>query len=204
MNDLRIAFRQLLKDPGFSAVVVLTLAIGIGANTAVFSLVNALLLRPLPVKDAAGLLAICYHEKDGRLTLPNVSFPFYRAYRDESRSFSPFIGYAPVPVTLLEGEKRENVQVQLVSGNYFTALGVSPTLGRGFSLSEDEVPGRDAVAVISHECWRGRFGSDPGILGRTVNLSNQTLTIIGVAPAGFRGLYTFVAPEFWTPTAMEQ
>src|SRR5215212_5114808 len=107
MNDLRYALRQLLKSPGFTAVVVLTLGLGIGATTAIFSLVDALLLRPLPVKDASALLAIGYRDKDFKLLFPNVSYPFYRLYRDESRSFADFIGYAPISVTVRAPEKRE-------------------------------------------------------------------------------------------------
>ena len=164
LQDLRYAFRTLGKDPTFTAIVLLALSLGIGANTAVFSVVNALLLRPLPVKDAAGLLAVCYQDKAGELTFPNVSYPQYRAYRDESRSFSDFIGYAPVSVALPREGRREYVPAQVVSGNYFAALGVSPDVGRAFSPGEDEVPGRDPVVVISHECWRSRFGSDPGIV----------------------------------------
>jgi predicted permease len=204
MNDLRFAFRQLLKNPGFTVVAVLTLALGIGANTAIFSLVDELLLRPLPVKDAAGLLAIGYRDKDFKLIFPNVSFPYYRMYRDESRSFSDFIGYAPISLTVREQDKREGMSAQLVSGNYFAALGIKPVLGRMLAPADDEVPGRDAVAVIGHQHWQRRYGGDTNVIGQTIRVGNQDLTIVGVAPAGFHGLYPFNAPQFWAPTAMEQ
>src|SRR5437660_6994674 len=104
----------------------------------------------------------------------------------------------------MQENKREGVAAQLVSGNYFTGLGVRPILGRVFSPAEDAAPGRDPVAVISWECWQSRFSGDTNVIGRPLHVANQDLVIIGVAPAGFRGLYPFVAPEFWVPTAMEQ
>jgi predicted permease len=204
MTDLRFAVRQLLKNPGFTAVAVLTLALGIGATTAIFSLVDELLLRPLPVKDAAGLLAIGYRDRDFKLIFPNVSFPYYRTYRDESRSFSDFIGYAPISVTVRELDKREGMSAQLVSGNYFAALGIKAILGRVLAPADDEVPGRDAVAVISHQYWQRRYGGDTNVIGQTFRVGNEDLTIVGVAAEGFHGLYPFNAPQFWAPTAMEQ
>jgi len=194
----------IAEEPGFTAVAVLTLALGIGANTAVFSIINAILLKPLPVKDAAGLLAIGYRNQDGSVAFPNVSFPFFQMYRDQSRSFSQFIGHAPISVAVTEGQKRSVVRGQLVSGNYFDALGIRPIRGRVFSPAEDNVPGRDAVAVLSYDYWQQHFRGDPNVIGQPLRIKDQTLTIIGIAPEGFRGLHSFVAADFWAPTMMEQ
>lgn len=204
-QDLRFAVRTFRKNPGFAAAMVLTLALGIGLNTAVFSIVNDLLLQPLPgIRNPAELFAVCYRNKDGRQINPNISFPFYEMYREECRSFSDLIGYAPIYPKIIEEGRSKAIRTELVSEDYFSVLGVAPALGRTFSTREDENPERDSVAVISHAFWVQRFGEDTNVIGRTLTLNNQSLMIIGVAPKGFHGLSSFGGPEVWMPRSLEQ
>jgi len=165
MNDLKFAFRQLLKNPGFTAVAVLTLALGIGANTAIFGVLNELLFKPLPVKNPDSLVALVLVDGRGGLSEQSISYPIYQDYAELNRALSETIAYAPLFTRVKTTDGREMIQAQIVSGNFFSALGVQPTLGRAFSTDEDRVPLRDAVAIISRGFWTKQFNADPAVIG---------------------------------------
>ncbi len=199
LQDARYAYRTLRKAPGFTAVIVISIALGIAANTTVFSIANGLLWGVLPVKDPGRL--VVFSEGD------SISYPDYIDYRDQTRQV--FEGgvcahFPLVPASLGDHGEPERIWGQAVSGNYFSAVGVTPLLGRGILPSEDEVPGRDAVVVLSHALWRCRFGSDPSILGREVVLNGQRYTVVGVTPPGFTGTDRGFLAEFWVPLAMAE
>src|SRR5216110_2463122 len=186
MKDLKFAIRQLLKNPGFTAVAVLTLALGIGANTATFSLVNEFLLRPLPVKDPEQLFSVVLIDRSGDYANQRIPYPIYLDYREQSRVFSELLAYAPVSAPMQIGDATRYVRIQLVSANFFSALGATPVSGRTFLAEDDQTP----VAVISDSCWRDSFKADPMVIGKTFVLRPNyaeplTCTIVGVAPAGF-------------------
>ena len=201
LQDIRFGLRQLLKRPIFTALAIVSMALGIGANTAIFSLVDTVLLRPLPVREPSKLIAV-----DG--TLPNgtdftlQSFLNYKDYRERSRSFEGLLAYRFVVASLSHNGVNERAWGFTVSGNYFDVLGVKPVLGRAFLPEEDQTPDSHPVVVLSNACWKKRFGGDPSIIGRTVSLNNKTFTIIGVAPEGFVGTEVAYAPEFWSPLMM--
>src|SRR3954470_21022264 len=186
LQDVRFGWRQLLKRPIFTALALVSMALGIGANTTIFSLLETVLLRPLPVQEPSKLIAV-----DG--TLPNgtdftlQSFPNYKDYRDRSRSFDGFLAYRFVVASLSHNGVNERAWGFIVSGNYFDVLGVKPVLGRAFLPEEDRTPGSHPVVVLSDACWRKRFAADPAAVGRTLLINNRPFTIIGVAPKGFAG-----------------
>ncbi len=183
MNDLKFAFRMLMKNPGFTAVVVLTLALGIGANTAIFSAVDRLLVRPLCV-ERPGNLATVGFDAGGNLG-EEFCYPIYRAYREANSCFTGLIAYRPLSLNVAADERAERIEGMVISGNYFSVLGVTPAVGRTFLPEEDQTPGTHPVAVISHRLWRQRFGGDSAVIGRTMNINAQTFSIIGVAPPEF-------------------
>lgn len=200
LHDVRFGVRQLIKRPIFTALAIVSMALGIGANTAIFSLVNTALLRPLPVREPSRLIAV-----DG--TLPSTdftlqSYPNYKDYRDRNQSFEGLFAYRFVVSSLSHKGVNERAWGFLVSGNYFDVLGVKPVLGRAFRPEEDQTPGANPVLVLSHTCWKKRFGRDPSIVGRTISVNNHPFTIIGVAPEGFVGTEVAFAPEFWGPMMM--
>jgi predicted permease len=202
LQDLRYGFRVLRKNPGFTAVAVLTLALGIGASTTVFSWIDAVLLRPLPgVANPSELVAL-------ETLTPNHefianSFPDYRDYRDHLTLVSGLAAAQPGAFTLGEEDHAQRVWGEFVSGNYFAVLGVTPVVGRAFLPEEyGDKPGAYPVAVISHRLWRTRFNSDPGVIGRTILLNRHELTVVGVAPADFRGTITGLAFDVWAPLMM--
>ena len=202
LQDLRFAARSLAKNPAFAAVGVCTLALGIGANAAVFSLVDGMLLRPLPVKDPAELVALySLHGPDRR---PEAfSYPNYLDYRSKSAVFRDVIAQAGVPLSLSTGERAEMVWGEMVTSNYFDVLGVKPALGRMFRETEDRGPGSLPLAVLSDTFWQAHFASDPQVVGKTVRLNGHPFTIVGVAPPGFTEtrLFAFL-PDLWVPLAM--
>ena len=200
-QDVRFGFRQLRKNPGFTAVAVFTLALGIGANTAIFSVVNAVLLRPLPVKAPEQLVALNNAGVGHRF--PAFSYPNYRDLRDQTRVLSDLLGYRFAPVGLSHEGVNQRVWCYLVTGNYFQALGVQPHLGRLFSPDDDRMPGAHPVAVLSYLSWQKRFGGQPGIVGKTFIANGRSYTVIGVAPQGFSGTEIVAAPEIWFPLAMQ-
>jgi predicted permease len=198
LQDLRYALRVLLKAPAFAAVAILTLALGIGANTAVFSVVNALVLRPLPVErpnELAFLETVHYG--------PSQSFPNYRDLRDRNHAFAGLLGYRIAPMELEVNSSAERVWGYLATGNYFDVLGVQPALGRFFHQNDDINPGASPYAVLSYSVWQSRFGADAAIVGKTVGLNRLPYTVLGVAPPDFHGTELFYWPEVWVPMMME-
>ncbi|HEY7505021.1 MAG TPA: ABC transporter permease [Gemmatimonadales bacterium] len=181
-QDLRYAVRQLFRSPGFTAVAVLTLSLGIGANTAIFSVVNAVLLRPLPYPEPSSLVKVEERRPNGA---PNtVSYPNFLDWRTDGALGSIAL-YRPLAFNVGGADRPERVAGALVSADYFRVLGLTPTAGRYFLEGED-APGRDGVAVISHGLWQRRFGGAPSALGRTLMVDGRALTVVGVAPPGFR------------------
>ncbi|HZI94751.1 MAG TPA: ABC transporter permease, partial [Patescibacteria group bacterium] len=205
-KDLRYGVRMLARDPGFTIVAVLALALGVGANTSIFSLVNAFFLRPLPVEDPSSLAWVTAREPETARTI-NPSYPDYLDYieSDEGRQvFSGLAAYHNAPFALAGDGQPERVQGQIVSGNYFAVLGVKAALGRVFTAAEDQVPGAAPVAVISHGLWKRRFGSDMSLPGRTVTLNGQPFSLLGVTPEGFTGTELGDPAEIWVPLAMHE
>src|SRR5882762_632037 len=197
-QDLRFAARTLRKSPGFTAVAVLTLALGIGANTAVFSVVNALVLRPLPVERPKEL-AFLENAHYG----PGQSFPNYKDLRDRNQTFAGLIGYRIAPMELETNRGAERIWGYLATGNYFDILGVQPALGRFFNQNDDLHPGASPYGVLSYSAWQSRFGADPTIIGNTLRLNRLPYSVIGVAPPDFHGTELFYWPEVWVPMMME-
>lgn len=198
VQDLRYGVRMLMKHPGFSFIAILTLALSIGANTAIFSLINALFLRPLPVKSP--------HELVGVFSLENanwangVSYPDFLYLRERNTVLTGLAAYHVID--LADADAREIVGC-VVSSNYFSLLGVQPILGRSFLTAEDEVPGRNPVAVLSYEYWQRQFAGEPSIVGKTVRLNGTTFTVIGIAPSGFDGAQSELTPvAVWIPVMM--
>lgn len=198
VQDLRYGLRMLRKSPGFSAVAVLTLALGIGANTAVFSVVNALLLRPLPVKRP-NELAFVENARYG----PGQSFPNYKDLRDRNHTFAGLVGYRIAPMEMETDTGMQRIWGYLATGNYFDVFGVQPVLGRFFTQGDDLHPGASPYAVLSYSAWRSRFAANPAIVGSTIRLNRLPYTVLGVAPPDFHGTELFYWPEVWVPMMME-
>ncbi len=201
-HDLRYGMRMLIKNPGFTAGVALSLALGIGLNTAIFSLVNALLLRPLPGVEQPDNLIGIYDTRQGSGYF-NVSYPDYLYYRERSQSFSDIVAHWPTPFALSSSGDPVKVDGAIVSGNYFPTLGLKPVRGRFFLPEEDRTPDAHPVAVISYSLWHRHFNSDPDLIGKTVTLNGHGFTVIGIAPAGFTGTLTGLAAELWVPLMMQ-
>ncbi len=180
MNDLRYALRVLFKNPAFSLVAILTLALGIGANAAIFSVVYGVLLRPLPYKDGDRLIIL--HQKSNR-GAANVPFSVHEItdYREQSHTLEGLVEHHTMNFLLLTNNSAERVNTAVVSANFFDVLGIRPILGRTFAAS-DESPGSDAVLILSYEYWRGRHGADPNIVGKIFGLNNRPHKVIGVLP----------------------
>ncbi|MGD2114402.1 MAG: ABC transporter permease [Acidobacteriota bacterium] len=207
VNDLRLALRTLWKTPRLTVAVVLSLALGIGANSAVFTMVKALFLNPSQVEDAPRLAAVFTTDSQmGSVAIYGdqlpVSFPNYEDFRDRNQAFSGLAAYQTMFVSLSQGDRPERIIGEIASGNYFQVLGVDAAIGRTFTPAEDEDKGAHPVTVLSHDFWEKRFGADPSILGRTVRLNNHPFTVIGVAERGFDGLSTISTPSLWVPIAM--
>ena len=190
-----------MKNRGFAAVAILSLALGIGANTTIFTFLNAIFLQPLPVEQPQTLAAVVTLDAHipGYL---GCSYPNYRDYRDRARSFSSLLLYGSVIGTLTGLDQPQRVVFQLVSGNFFQTLGVKPAVGRAFLPEEDSTPGAHPVAVISYALWMRQFGGDAGVLGRSVEINSHTFQIVGVAPRGFEGLSLLNPAAVWVPTMM--
>src|SRR5437588_7053612 len=195
-KDIRYGLRSLLKRPGFTAVALITLALGIGANTAIFSLVNAVLLRPLPFAEPDRLVWMWGKTRNGGMRA-SVSPLDFLDYRKQNQTFEEFAAAfsIPLPMNLSGSGEPERLSAAAVTGNYFQAMGVKPALGRTF-LRENESPGRDQVAVLSYGLWRKRFGGDPAIVNKTVTLDGKAFEVIGVMPRDFSFPQT---AELWVP-----
>ncbi|MFI5092458.1 MAG: ABC transporter permease [Candidatus Acidiferrales bacterium] len=197
-KDLRYAFRMLFKSPGFTLVAVLALGLGIGANTAIFSVFNGMLWRPLPARDSQRLVVLAAKTRDFQFPL-NLSYLDFQDYRQLKSVFSDLVAYSPSPVNFGAQGRPERAWVDLVSGNYFSALGIEPALGRTFAPDEGWVQNKDPLVVLSYKFWQKRFGGDRGVIGQTVQVNNHAFTIIGVAPERYVGAYYFIEPDFYLP-----
>lgn len=202
-QDIMYGARSLARTPVFVIVTVLTLAVGIGANTAVFTMLKGTVLRPLPGVQAAGeLVVVANMSRAGQTRL--VSHAEYIRFRDKSQTFASLAASSPVPMSITIGGTPERVWGEVVSGNYFEMLRVNPALGRALQSRDDQVPGGHPVAVISHALWQSRFGSDPNIVGRALTLGTHSFTIVGVAPRGFRGSVVGLALHVFIPLMMQK
>ena len=199
-HDLRYASRVVTKSPVFTTVVVLTLALGIGLNTAVFSAIDALLLRPLPGTRNSAELVQLYRSQPGGMLYGSNSIPHFNDVRERSGdAFSSVALWSFQPVNLSSSERTQRLFAALASANYFKVLGVNMVVGRGFLAQEDSGRGAHAVTVLSYATWKELFNSDPNIVNRTVILNGQTYSVVGVAPPEFRGSLPVVAPALWVP-----
>src|SRR5262245_22137473 len=199
-QDLRFGARMLLKKPGFTLIAVVTLALGIGANTAVFTLIESAFLRPFPIAEPERVVALSLKTKSGNLQA--FSYPAYKDVRDRNEVLSGLIAHFFVQFNLSHNGDNQIAHGYLVTGNYFDVLGVKPALGRAFTPEEDRTKLTHPVIVISHGCWQQRFGADPGIVGQEVILNNHKFKIVGVAPRGFRGMTLLYDPEIYMPMMM--
>jgi predicted permease len=204
VSDLRYSVRALLKQPGFALVAVASLALGIGANTTIFSLLNAVFLNPLPVERASELAAVYTIDANNEaLGLSGMSFPNYEDFRDQNESFSGLAAWGfPLPTAMMLDEEPEQVLTELVSGNYFEVLGVRPALGRFLAAEDDVNEGGHPVAVMSYALWSRRFGRDPSVLDTPITLNGVSYDILGVAPEGFKGVNSLFSSDLWVPMAM--
>ena len=203
-QDVRHGSRMLRKNPGFALIAIASIGVGVGANAAMFSLADGLLLRPLGVPRPGEVLSIVGTSPERGLLPPGLSYPDYVDIRERVRTFPSLAAFRNV----LTGFDARPDQPPLrtigsaVNGGFFEALGIRPATGRFFRPDEDVVPGRDAVVVLDHRTWRDRFGLDPSIVGRSVRITDTTFTVIGVAPESFKGLDLDVWPAFYVPLAM--
>jgi putative ABC transport system permease protein len=206
--DLKFAFRQLRKSPGFTLVAVLTVALGIGANTAIFSVVNAVLLRPLSFPDPDELVALGGHNtRDSNQTgrLDTISFPEFFDLRSRNRSFAQLAAYRDKGFAFSNGADVQNLRGQRVTGNFFDTLGIKPALGRSFQLDDEKAGGgpRGLSVILSNEFWRRQFNGDPAALGRQLTLDRQSFTIIGVMPAAFQYPIGTEPTDIYVTTAVD-
>ena len=207
-RDLRYAIRILRKSPVFVLFVVLTLALGIGANTTVFTVINTLILNPLPVKDPAGLVALgaakAQRTSNASPLLP-ISYPDLKDFQARNGVFHSLAGYtSPRPITWREHGGSKSIFTELVTSNYFSTLGLKPVRGRFFLPEEDSNPGAHAVAVLNYGTWQADFGGAADIIGRRLRLNNIVFTVIGIAPPRFIGVNAMFGPDLWIPAAMAE
>jgi predicted permease len=200
-QDLRYGARMLLKKPGFTLIAVVTLALGIGANTAVFTLIDGAFLRPFPIAEPERVVALSLKTKSGDLHA--FSYPYYKDFRDRNGALSGVIAHSFAQFNLSHNGDNQHVHGYVVTGNYFDVLGVKPALGRAFTPEEDSAKLAHPVVVISHGCWQRRFGGDPGIVGQDALINNHKFRIIGVAPKGFQGMTLLYDPEIFMPVMMQ-
>ncbi len=207
VDDVKYAARALGRTPGFTAFVVLTLALGIGMNVAIFSLVDALMLRPMSVPDPSRVVGLASTEKDN--PLEQFSYQEYLELRDKVKSYSGVFAFKEMEgmgFSAANGGSADAIPKvkggMLVSANVFRVLDVEPHVGRGFRPDEGEVAGRDPVMVLGSGFWKQEFGNDPSVIGRHVHVNGVELTIVGVAPESFTGMDTFVRPDFYIPLSM--
>jgi macrolide transport system ATP-binding/permease protein len=199
-QDLRYGVRMLGKNPGFTLIAVLALTLGIGANTAIFSVVDEALVRPLPVPHPERMVLLSMANERGFST--GFAYPHYVDYRDRNDVFDGLIGSSQLALSLNTNGQSERLDGMIVTGNYFSVLGVDMALGRAFAPEEDRTPNTHPVAIISYGCWQRRFGADPKLIGQAVSLNGYPFTVIGVTPAEFGGTVRGYAPEIYLPIMM--
>jgi putative ABC transport system permease protein len=210
VQDLRFALRQMRRSPGFVLTAVLTLALGVGANTAVYSLLDQALLRSLPVSKPEQLVVLSVpgkawsgHSSDhGAGEEKSFSYPMYRDLRDQAKVFDGLIATAPAPVGIVHDRTSEVVDAEIVSGNYFSVLGVGPARGRLLSQADDGAPGANPVAVLSHRYWMTHLGADPNVVGKTIALNGHSFEVIGVAPENFQSAVWGQTPDLFVQMSM--
>ena len=202
-NDIRYALRMLAKNPAFACVVVLTLALGIGANAAIFSLLDQVLIQSLPVANPDRLVVLsAFDPKDGPDIDGAFSYAMYQDLRDRNSAFSGVIARGGTQMNVTYGDRTERVLGELVSGNFFEVLGVRPWAGRFFTQDDDRTPSAHPVAVLSYSFWERRFNKDPNIIDKTILVNETPLTVLGVAPPGFYGLDLSNNPDVRVPLMM--
>ncbi len=197
LKDIRYALRWMRRSRGFSAVAILSLGLGVGVNTAMFSLVDSLLFRPLPVTSPETLVDVFTTGGDGD-EYATSSYQDFLDLKQQNTVFSDMLGYSPMMAPLSLGDRSRIALGQVVTSNHFTMLGVQPALGRLLVPSDDD-PGAERVVVIAHRMWQREFGGDPAVAGRTLTLRGLPYTIAGVAPAAFTGVVPLLTPELWLP-----
>jgi predicted permease len=200
--DLRFALRRLVRSRGFTMIALLSLALGIGANTAIFSLVNTVLLRPLPIENPERLVALNFASEKSDNIDPIFSYLNYRDLRDRNNVLDGLMAYRMAPISLSHEGINERAWGYVATGNYFEVLGVKPALGRLLTPEDDKAEGAHPVMVISFDCWQKRFAGDPKVVGRNVSVNARSFSIIGVAPRGFHGTEIAYVAEMWFPMMM--
>ena len=209
-KDIRFGARMLLKNRAFAAIAIVSLALGFGLNTTIFTVVNAILLNPLPVRDVSRLVELDTVDAKTKVTQASatkigLSFANFQDYQRQNEVFTGLAAWLALPVTWSDGAEPKRIQAYLVSANYFDVLGLTPAAGRFFLPDEDTKANSNTVTVISYALWESKFGSDPGVVGRTMNLNATPYTVVGVAPKGFKGTVSLASGEqLWIPTSMHQ
>src|SRR5574341_202883 len=209
-QDLRFSARMLMKQPGFTLIAVVTLALGIGANTAIFSLLDQVMLRRLPVERPEELVVLRSpgpmrgHVSTDGDSATSFSYPMYKGLRENNAVFAGLLARYPIPLSVSFGGQTERADGELVSGNYFETLGVRPAMGRVFSLEDDKTPGAHPVAVLSYGYWTRRFAQNPSTLNQTLLINGHQLTVVGVARAGFNGVQVGQSPDVFIPVTMKE
>jgi predicted permease len=208
-TDIRLVLRTFLRNPAFAAIVVVTIALGSGANTAVFTLLDQVMLRPLPVERPERLVVLSgpgafqgWTNRSSDLVTP-LSHAMYLGLRERASVFEGVLAHFPTAMHLSAGGETENVSGDMVSGSFFEVLGVGPALGRLFGPDDDRVPSGHPVVVLGHRYFERRFGGDPGVVGRTVAVNNHPMTVVGVAPRGFDGIEVGASVDVYVPLAMQ-
>src|ERR1051325_587483 len=194
-QDVRYGLQTLVKNPGFTIIAVISLALGIGVNTTMFSLLDAVMLRSLPVQHPEQIVDIATRESGGD-PHRDFSYPLYAGLRDHNDVLSGMIAYVDVSVGLTAGDQTERINAEFVSANYFSVLGIQPAFGSAFA-ADDERPGAPRAAVISYALWKRRLSGDPAALQKTIALNGRTFSIVGVAPRNYSGLLRGAPTDVW-------
>src|SRR5690349_3445919 len=204
LKDIRYGLRMLLKNPGFTAVAVVSLALGIGANTAIFSIINSFLLAPMPVAEPNRLVSVFTTDQKNPGPLP-VSHYNFLDYRDKTDVWDGVLAYNFAAVNLNRGGgDSKQLIAEVVTGNYFDVLGVQPLYGRAFLPDEDRTLGTHPVAVLGYACWQRDFGGDPAIVNKSISLNRRDFTVVGVAPKDFTGTDLGGTPDLFIPMMMHR
>src|SRR5262245_19645145 len=204
-RDFKHAIRRLRRSPGFALIVVLTLGLGVGANAAIFSLMDQVLIRPLPVRQPSELVLLDGPGAFQGRTFNEMTFsyPMYKDFRDRNEVFSGVLARFPTQMTVVWKGQPERVDGELISGNYFEILGVTPAVGRVFNAADDRTPGAHPVAILSHGYWLRRFGGDPSVINQTLVVNGHPMTIVGVTQPGFAGIQVGRSADVVVPMMMK-